>query len=162
MKYTVSDLMKIFGKSQPSINKWIKSIDDGGLLSVEVRKNHVFVEKNGGRKRYLIDDIAFNQLAQKKKVVLEENENLRSSELIDVPAVKKDLLLQEQKKQIDLMKSMIRDLRETNNTYKLTIKTYNSLLDEKKEQIEKLKEQNDNLHDELVKKNQKRWWEFWK
>ena len=162
MKYTVSDLMKIFGKSQPSISNWIKSVDDGGLLDPDVREKHVFLEKNGKRERYVIDDIAFNQIAQKKKVVLEKSEKIEEDKIVDVPAVKKDLMLQEQEKQINLMKSMIADLRATNDTYKLTIKTYNSLIDDKQKELDELKEKNLLLEKKLQEKKSKRWWQFWK
>ena len=47
------------------------------------------------------------------------------------------------------MKSMIMDLRSTNETYKKTIDTYNSIIESQKDELEKLK-------------RNKKWWQFWK
>ena len=146
MRYSVNDLVKIFGKTQPTISKWIRSVDDGGLLSKDVQKEHVFLVSDG--KRYEIDDVAFAELTKQRDVVLEKN--FKDNDLIsNVPDVKKEVILKQQEKQIDLMKSMIMDLRSTNETYKKTIDTYNSIIESQKDELEKLK-------------RNKKWWQFWK
>lgn len=148
MRYSVSDLVKIFGKTQPTIAKWIRSVEDGGLLSSEVYKGHVFLVTKGKRKKYEIDDVAFAELTKQRKVVLENK--FDDNPVSNVPDVKKEIVLEQQKRQIDLMKSMILDLRSTNETYKKTIDTYNSIIEDQKREIKKLK------------KGNKKWWQFWK
>lgn len=148
LRYSVSDLVKIFGKTQPTISKWIRSVEDGGLLSSETYKKHVFLVTEGKRKKYEIDDIAFVELTEQRKVVLEDK--IDDSSVSNVPDVKKEIVIEQQNKQIDLMKSMILDLRSTNETYKKTIDTYNLIVEDQKREIEKLK------------KGDKKWWQFWK
>ena len=148
MRYSVSELVKIFGKTQPTISKWIRSVDDGGLLSKDVQKEHVFLVSDGKRKRYEIDDVAFAELTKQRDVVLEKN--FEDNDLVSkIPDVKKEVILKQQEKQIDLMKSMIMDLRSTNETYKKTIDTYNSIIENQKNELERLKKD-------------KKWWQFWK